>query len=80
LWLGCYSYEEIAKIVGCSETETKNIVSSQTAELPKMTKPASEHLTDFEPPLYNIWKQKEKTKGVNHIGYSEVRGKVFKPF
>lgn len=60
LWLGCYSYEEIAKIVDSSPTEAKRVVSSETAELPNRTKPASEHLTDFDPPLYNIWKQQKK--------------------
>ena len=73
LWLGCYSYEEIAKIVDSSPTEAKRVVSSETAELPNRTKPASEHLTDFDPPLYNIWKQQKKSKGTNHFGNSEIR-------
>ena len=28
---------------------------------------------DFDPPLYNVWKQQTKTAGVNHFGNSEVR-------
>lgn len=31
------------------------------------------HLTDFDPPIYNIWKQQEKTSGSAHFGNSEVR-------
>jgi hypothetical protein len=27
----------------------------------------------FKPPLYNVWKQQEKTKGSSHFGNSEVR-------
>jgi hypothetical protein len=36
-------------------------------------KAAASHATDFEAPLYNIWKQQEKTKGAKHFGNSEVR-------
>jgi hypothetical protein len=31
------------------------------------------HEVDFERPIYNIWKQQEKTKGSGHFGNSEVR-------
>jgi hypothetical protein len=37
-----------------------------SASLPKFPKDgiaAAEHATDFDPPIYNIWKQKEKTSG-----------------
>ena len=30
----------------------------------KNLKAAADHLTDFEPPLYNVWKQQEKSKGL----------------
>ena len=33
----------------------------------------AEHRKDFTPPLYNIWKQQEKTPGANHYGNSEIR-------
>lgn len=33
----------------------------------------AEHATDFDPPLYNIWKQQEKSSGSSHFGNSEVR-------
>jgi hypothetical protein len=33
----------------------------------------AEHATDFVPPLYNVWKQQEKTTGLNHPGNSEMR-------
>ena len=36
-------------------------------------KPSASHLTDFDIPLYNVWKQQEKTPGSGHFGNSEVR-------
>ena len=36
-------------------------------------KAAAEHAIDFEPPLYNIWKQQEKSSGSSHFGNSEPR-------
>lgn len=33
----------------------------------------AEHNTDFEVPLYNIWKQQKKTVGSEHFGNSEIR-------
>jgi hypothetical protein len=34
---------------------------------------AAEHATDFDPPIYNVWKQQTKSKGADHFGNSEVR-------
>ena len=65
LWLGCYTFEEIAKDVGCSDSEARNVVSAEKAELQKMRKPASEH----EPPLY-IWKH--RLYAAKKIGLKEV--------
>lgn len=75
LWLACHTQEEIAE----RENLTKSAVSeicSEMADLPKMDKSAqagAAHATDFEPPLYNIWKQQTKTAGSGHFGNSEVR-------
>ena len=41
--------------------------------LNKVDQSAAEHATDFTPPIYNIWKQQEKTNGSSHFGNSEVR-------
>lgn len=43
MWLGCCTFEEIAKDVGCSVSEARNVVSAETAELPKVRKLSSEH-------------------------------------
>jgi hypothetical protein len=53
-----------------------DLVCQEMASLPKLDKTqqaAAEHATDFEPLIYNIWKQQEKTKGSEHFGNSEVR-------
>ena len=56
----CCTQEEIAEKEGLSKAEVNN-VCSEMAELPNVNKPIAEHLVDFDPPLYNIWKQHEKT-------------------
>jgi len=43
------------------------------AILPKPDQSAAEHATDFEPPIYNVWKQQTKTAGASHFGNSEIR-------
>lgn len=48
----------------------------ETADLPKCNKSDqanADHATDFQVPLYNVWKQQEKTAGSSHFGNSDVR-------
>jgi len=50
--------------------------------LPKLAKSAqaaAEHATDFEPPIYNVWKQQEKTPASGHFGNSEIRWVISTP-
>jgi len=70
LWLACHTQEEIAKREGVSQQAIGTILQ-EMAELPKSDKAAADHLTDFDPPIYNIWKFKEKTRGSDHFGNSE---------
>jgi hypothetical protein len=42
-------------------------------KLAENPKAAASHATDFQVPLYNIWKQQEKTAGSSHFGNREVR-------
>jgi DNA-binding CsgD family transcriptional regulator len=75
LWLACHTNEEIGKLCGCDEKTVRTIIG-ESADLPKLRKDdvaAAEHATDFTPPIYNIWKQQEKTNAVSHFGNSEVR-------
>ena len=41
------------------------------ANLPKSDKPTTDHLTDFDIPLYNVWKFKEVS-----VGFYESRLKI----
>jgi len=65
MWLACYEQKEIAEAVG----ETPARVNQIVADLPKLDSLAksdqssADHATDFTPPIYNIWKQQEKTHG-----------------
>jgi len=75
LWLACYEQKEIADSVG----ETPARVNQIVAELPKLDslsksdQATAEHATDFEVPIYNIWKQQTKSEGSSHFGNSESR-------
>ncbi len=73
MWLACHTQEEIAEAVGVTDQTVANVVSLKTENLPELEKAAANHLVDFEPPIYNIWKQQEKTPGSSHYGNSEVR-------
>lgn len=73
MWMACHTQEEISEALKCSVQPIKDVVSDYSAGLPENLKPAAEHLTDFAPPIYNIWKQQEKTPGSSHFGNSEVR-------
>lgn len=63
LWLACWTQEEIAEQVGCSVQPVKEVISDYSAELPENLKPHALHQVAFDPPLYNVWKQQEKTGG-----------------
>lgn len=68
MWLACYTQEEIAEAVGLNTTDKSLRVSGNSAELPKNQKAAADHLTDFDVPLYNVWKFKKRTPDATHFG------------
>jgi ParB-like chromosome segregation protein Spo0J len=72
LWLACYTDSDIAAEVNISR-EAVNDITGSFGKLAENTKPAASHLTDFDPPIYNIWKQQEKSSGAEHFGNSEPR-------
>jgi hypothetical protein len=79
--MACHTQEEIAE----HENIHKDCVSEicrNLADMPEYDKAASSHATDFVVPIYNVWKQQEKTAGSSHFGNSEVRwlwGCAFNP-
>jgi len=54
-----YTQEEIAEAVGCDTTDKALRVSGNLAVLPNYQKSSAVHAIDFDPPLYNIWRQQE---------------------
>jgi len=72
LWMACYTQEDIAEKVGITHQAIAQVLQ-ETATLPEIAKPAASHLIDFEVPIYNIWKQQERSPGASHFGNSEVR-------
>lgn len=74
LWLACWTNAEIAREVGLSEPQLSEIASNfGIGNLAKTELAAAEHATNFDPPIYNVWKQQDKTSGSEHFGNSEVR-------
>lgn len=75
LWLACWTAEEIAADVGVERSTATKLAEEfvNIGNLAKNHKADAEHATDFTPPIYNIWKQQEKTAGSSHFGNSEVR-------
>jgi hypothetical protein len=58
---------EIAKAESLSEGEvSKTIDSFQKEDMPIGKKAAANHAVDFDQPVYNIWKQQNKTEGSSH--------------
>jgi len=77
LWMQCYTQEEISDRENVAKSQV-NEICSKMAELPESNKPAASHLTDFDPPIYNVWKQQEARQtndtGRLRVNHSQVRG------
>jgi hypothetical protein len=59
LWLACHTQEEIGEILGCERGEIRGQADNfgEIGNLAESAKSAASHLTDFDQPLYNVWKQ-----------------------
>jgi len=75
MWLACHTQEEIAEVGACDQATVARITDGfmQTVLENQSHKAVADHATDFEVPLYNIWKQQVKSEGPSHFGNSEVR-------
>jgi len=47
--------------------------AERLAEIERTNRAAAEYRTDFEVPIYNVWKQQNKSDGPKHFGNSEAR-------
>lgn len=78
LWLACHTLDDIAAETDASTSDVDRVVkkfsqNGDFAELGKSAQAAAEHATDFDPPIYNVWKQQDKSNANSHFGNSEVR-------
>lgn len=74
-WLACYTQEEIATVCRCDQKTVANISDDfrKTVLENQIPKSHADHAIEFEPPIYNIWKQQTKSNGSKHFGNSEIR-------
>jgi hypothetical protein len=72
MWMACHTQEEIAAACGEPIGTIGDLVKRPeflgTVFENQSKKAAASHATDFDPPIYNIWKQQEKTAGSKHFG------------
>jgi hypothetical protein len=84
LWLSCHTQEKISEYLTSEKEEVplgtvKRLLGDGEDSLVRKVfqnqtnQAAASHATDFDVPLYNVWKQQEKTSGSKHFGNSEVR-------
>lgn len=74
-YMACWTNAESASEEGVS-ADTVDTITREIPDLEKLGKSErakAEHATDFDAPIYNIWKQREKTAGSTHFGNSEVQ-------
>lgn len=71
LWLSCHTQEEIAEAVEVSSIQTISNWCDDFSK--KLTDDNLEKWPDFAPPIYNVWKQQDKSNKVDHFGNSEPR-------
>jgi hypothetical protein len=74
-WLACWTNQEIADAENMTPQGIGEVLK-EYPDLEKLSKPDkanADHATDFEPPIYNIWKQQTKSEGSSHFGNSETR-------
>ena len=70
-WLACHTQEEIAEAVDVAVQTASNWCEdfSKSSEIEELEK-----WTDFDLPIYNIWKQQNKSNKADHFGNSECGG------
>ena len=78
MWMACSTQQEIADREDVHKDSVSE-VCQKMADLPKSDKAAADHATDFDPPIYNIWKQQtvaDVLKDSTDIGELAKSGKA----
>lgn len=70
LWLSCHTQEEIAEAV---EVDQKTITNWEVDFRKKSEIDNFLNSPDFDPPIYNVWKQQSKSNNVDHFFTRHVR-------
>jgi len=75
MWLACHTQEEIAEVVETPRRTVADMMErfGEIGNLSESAKSFANHAAEFDPPIYNVWKQQEKTPGSAHFGNSEIR-------
>ncbi len=74
LWLACYTMEEIAEITAEPVGTVKRLLGNGSDDLVQKVlayqtnQISASHADGFQIPIYNVWKQQEKTEGSSHFG------------
>lgn len=85
MFMACYTYEEIAKVIGVTDQTIKNRLLGKDWEKDKDWKESLKNSRgnklekllimynepEWAPPIYNIWNFAKKTNVVSHFGNSE---------
>lgn len=69
MWLACATQEEIADVVKVPA----GTIPGWEKEFLESCREQDSRNSNFEPPIYNVWKQQVKTNAVSHFGNSEAR-------
>lgn len=69
LWLACWTQQEIAEETGIDQGDLSKLAHNfmEIGTLAKNHEAAADHATDFDAPIYKIWKQHEKSNGSAHF-------------
>jgi hypothetical protein len=73
MWLACHTQQEIADAVGLSQPQTADRIKDLSEKFLGNQADKTEFRDGFDPPLYNVWKQQDKSNKVGHFGNSEER-------
>jgi len=70
MWMACHGQEEIAERESIGQKTVDDVTKSLSGfgNLADSAKSLASHATDFDPPIYNIWKQQNKSEGSSHLG------------